>query len=134
MSNAKADVVINWIGHGPLRVQFDATREGVVVPQHLQHKVDLVFEIGLDMPRPIPDLKIDQDGISATLSFGGYGLIPCCIPWAAVFGVSSIVSDAVAVWLNDAPGEVQRRVLRVAGEEANKKLQRSRLKLVKGGE
>lgn len=134
MSNAKADVVINWIGHGPLRVQFDATREGVVVPRHLQGKVDLVFEIGLDMPRPIPDLKIDEDGISGTLSFGGYGLIYCYVPWAAVFGVSSIVSDAVAVWLNDAPGEVQRRVLHVAGEEANKKLQRSRLKLVKGGE
>lgn len=132
MSDTKADVVINWIGHGPLRVQFDTTREGVVVPRHLQGKIDVVFEIGLDLPISIPDLKIDEDGISATLSFGGYGLIPCFVPWAAVFGVSSIDSDAVAMWLNDAPGEIQRRILHAAGEEANKKLRRDRLKLVKG--
>lgn len=129
---SKADIVINWIGHGMVRVQFDATHEDVVVPLHLKKQVDVVFEIGLDLPRPIHDLKVDQVGISGTFSFAGYGNRFCSIPWGAVFGVCSAVSDAVAVWLNDAPGEVQRRVLRVAGEEANKKIQRSRLKLVKG--
>lgn len=132
MSNAKADVVINWIGHGPLCVQFDATREGVIVPGHLRDTIDLVLRIGLDLRPPISDLKVDEDGISGTFSFDECGLTFCFVPWAAVFAASSLVSDGVAVWLNDAPGEVQRRVLRVAGEEANKKLQRSRLKLVKG--
>lgn len=41
---------------------------------------------GLDMPVPIPDLRTDSRGISATLSFSG---TPCrtFVPWEAVVGV-----------------------------------------------
>jgi hypothetical protein len=45
-----------------------------------------VLSYGLDMPTPIPDLVVDERGISATLSFSR---TPCetFVPWEAVVGV-----------------------------------------------
>lgn len=45
-----------------------------------------VLTYGLDMPVPVPDLRVDYQGISATLSFSR---TPCLtfVPWGAVVGV-----------------------------------------------
>jgi hypothetical protein len=126
----KADVVLNWIPHGLVRVHFDARRLDVRVPRHLRKQANVVLEWGFNLPRPIVDLKIDQEAISGTLSFGGSTAF-CMLRWAAVFCVTSPTLDKVAVWLNDAPGEVQREVLERAGNAANKKIQRQRLRVVK---
>lgn len=130
---SKVDAVLNWIAHGPVRIRIDATRPGVVVPKHLRKSTDLSLDWGFDLPKPIPHMKIDAEAISGTLSFAGYGPVFCVVPWAAVFCVGSHVTNDVRVWLNDAPAEVQREVLRVAGEEANKKARRPALRLIKGG-
>lgn len=131
MSNEKADTVIAWLSDGIVRVHFDATRSDVAVPTHLRDQENCVFELGLCMPVPIPDLKVDQAGVAGTLSFSGIGSKRCFVPWAAVFCAVQVFPDRAKVWLNDAPGDVQRMVLNKAGEAANRKLQRSRLKLVK---
>jgi len=122
-----------WIPHGLVRVHFDATRDDVVVPKYLRTTVNLVFEWGHDMPKSISDMKIDHEAISGTLSFGPYGWIYCFVPWAAVFCVTSPALNAVGLWINDAPGEVQRDMLRSAGEKANEKLRRERFTVIKGG-
>jgi hypothetical protein len=129
MTSPKADAVINWISEGMVRVHFDASSPFANVPKHLRKRTNCVFELAYNMPLPISDLKIDQEGISGTLSFGGYGWLFCKVQWPAVFCVTQ--GDRVGVWLNDAPEDMQREILRVAGEEANKKLARSRLRLVK---
>jgi hypothetical protein len=48
----------------------------------------VTFEYGLDMPIQIPDLKVTDEGISATLSFNRTPC-PTFVPWEAVvrFGV-----------------------------------------------
>lgn len=131
MSNEKADIVIAWLADGNVLVHFDATRSDVAVPARLRNRESCIFEFGLHMPIPIPDLKVDQAGVAATLSFPGLAPKRCFVPWAAVFCVSQVSTTRVKVWLNDAPGDVQRAILNRAGEAANRKLQRSRLKLVK---
>jgi len=42
---------------------------------------------GLDMPKPIEDLQVDDTGIHATLSFGGLGWHKTFVPWEAVLGL-----------------------------------------------
>ena len=131
---AKVDIALLWIASGLIRVHFDATRsDHVLVPEYLRHHEDLIFEFGLDMPRPIPDLKIDRDGISGTLSFPT-GLVQwIIIHWEAVFAISSPCLNKVSVWWSDASPDVQRRMLEVAGDNANEKLRAKppRLGLVK---
>jgi hypothetical protein len=41
------------------------------------------LDFGLDMPRPIDDLEVSDDGIRATLSFSCEP-VPVFVPWAAV--------------------------------------------------
>ena len=44
------------------------------------------FEYGLNLPIPIDDLEITDDGIRATLSFSRCPY-PTFVPWAAVVGI-----------------------------------------------
>lgn len=134
MSSPKSDTVISWISNGIVRVHFDATYPDAIVPKHLRGQNNVALDWGFHLPLPIVDMKIDRDSIRGTLSFAGYGWAFCEAPWGAVFCVLSQSMNRVRVWLNDAPAEVQREVLRVAGEEANKKLGRQHLRLIKGGD
>ena len=60
--------------------------KGSLSPQSLAGKTQtLVY--GLDMPKPISDLVIDDAGIHATLSFGGLGWHKTFVPWEAVLGL-----------------------------------------------
>jgi hypothetical protein len=60
------------------------------IPDSVRPKPGLrtAFEYGLDMPIQIPDLKVTDEGISATLSFNRTPC-PTFVPWEAVvrFGV-----------------------------------------------
>lgn len=60
------------------------------VPDSVRPRPDktVTFEYGLDMPVQIPDLKVTDEGISATLSFNRTPC-PTFVPWEAVvrFGV-----------------------------------------------
>ena len=47
----------------------------------------------------IPDFCVDSKGIRASLSFGGVPFF-CDIPWDAVCGISSQITDEFFVWIN----------------------------------
>lgn len=140
MEPSKLDLALNWIAQGMLRVHCDARSKGAILPVHLRSCPDLILEWGLDLARPIRDLKIDHEGISGTLSFDVCLPMFCFLPWSCVYGLSSPVLEQAKVWLNDAPAHVQRELLGRAGERANEKLRQAqeretkpRLRLVKGG-
>lgn len=93
-------------------VHLDPRREGVVVPKHFIQQPQLVLQIGLNMPRPIPDLEVDDEGISCTLSFSGTPFW-CRMPWPSVFAL--VGSDGRSmVWPDDVPSEVAAAARRKA--------------------
>jgi len=74
------------------------------VPEHLKNEAHLVLQYGHDLPIPIPDLQVDEHGVSATLSFAR---VPwsTVIPWSAVYVVTSADGRGV-LYKEDVPGDV----------------------------
>lgn len=95
--------------YGSVFVHLDPRRPGVLVPARLRNQAQVVLQIGLDMPVPIPDLRVDEEGIFGTLSFKG---IPfsCFVPWDGVFAL--VGEDAKGmVWSKEMPSEVKEQWL-----------------------
>lgn len=87
--------------HYSVYVQLDGRKDGVIVPSHLRIP-QLSFQLGLNMkPIPIHDLKIDNNGFSATLAFDKTAF-KVFVPWNAVY---AIVGDSGIgnVWHMDMP-------------------------------
>lgn len=85
-------------------VHFDPRHPGVDVPPHLRGVPAQALRYGINMPNPIPDLRLEADGIRATLSFA---TVPTAtfIPWDAVF---AMVDDEGRgyLWRDSVPRDV----------------------------
>jgi stringent starvation protein B len=64
-------------------LHIDARATDLALPAHLIGKPQVLLQIGRNMPVPIPDLQITENGVSATLSFKGKPF-RCAVPWGAV--------------------------------------------------
>ncbi|MES1205812.1 MAG: hypothetical protein ABUS79_07725 [Pseudomonadota bacterium] len=58
------------------------------MPVHLKGEGHLVLQYGNDLPIPIPDLQVDEFGVTATLSFAR-APHHTVVPWSAVYVVAS---------------------------------------------
>ena len=85
-------------------VHLDPRQAGVVVPPWFKKQPQLVLQIGLNMPVPIPDLRLDDEGVSCTLSFNRSPFY-CVVPWASVFAMVGEDGRGM-VWPDDVPAEV----------------------------
>jgi hypothetical protein len=79
-----------------------------IVPARLRLQPQVVFQIGLDMPVPIPDLNIDDWGFRGTLSFAGKPFT-CAVPWQAVFALVG-EDQKGRVWAEDMPAPIAAEV------------------------
>jgi len=92
-----------------VQISLDARRSGVIVPPFLANESRLVLEVGSGMAIPIPDLMLDEEGVSATLSFNRKPF-KCKVPWTAIFSLEGIGPNSGASggrsWPHDMPPEV----------------------------
>lgn len=89
---------------GSVYVHLDPRRPGVRVPEQFEADPQLVLQIGYDFPNPIPDLEIDDDGISCTLSFSR-SPFHCVVPWSAVYALIDC-NKSITAWPVLAPPEL----------------------------
>lgn len=89
-------------------LHLDPRRDRVVVPAQFRHQPHLTLEIGLNMPVPIRDLDVSDDGISCTLSFNRSPFW-CRLPWSSMFAIVSVDHRGM-VWPEDVPSELADRV------------------------
>ncbi|MEM9188975.1 MAG: hypothetical protein AAGF12_07350 [Myxococcota bacterium] len=82
----------------------------VSVPRWLKNQPQLVLQIGLDMPIPIPDLRLDDDGLHGTLSFR-QSPFTCEVGWDAVFALVGEDGRGM-IWPEALPTEIAREVER----------------------
>ena len=85
-------------------VHLDPRQASVIVPPWFKKQPQLVLQIGLNMPVPIPDLRLDDEGMSCTLSFNRSPFC-CVVPWASVFAMVGEDGRGM-VWPDDVPAEV----------------------------
>jgi stringent starvation protein B len=100
----KKDAFLAFLKEGWVWVHLDARHPGVSVPAELAQNPRLVLQYGYNMPIPIPDLAVDERGITATLSFSR---MPhrTFVPWSAVYIVSCTDGRGV-VYFEDVPEDV----------------------------
>jgi stringent starvation protein B len=87
-------------------LHVDGRADGVELPEWLREPA-VKLQIGYDMPLPIPDLAIDDEGVRATLSFQRTPHL-CRIPWRAIFAISDLDGRG-AMFPDDVPPEVSAR-------------------------
>jgi stringent starvation protein B len=101
---AKKEVVLALLEQSTVYIHLDPRSDHVQVPPWFKRQPQLVLQIGLNMPVPIPDLNIDEGGISCTLSFSRQKHF-CQLPWSSIY---ALVGDdgRGMVWPEDIPPEV----------------------------
>ncbi len=82
-SPPKKDVALALLEESSMFIHLDPRRPDVLVPKGFMGQPQLVLQVGLNMAIPIPDLHIDEVGISCTLSFNRAPFW-CRIPWSAI--------------------------------------------------
>jgi len=69
----------------------------LVIPEYLKKDAEVVLEIGYNTAIPIPDLELESNGVSCTLSFNRTPQY-CFIPWESITGYGG---DAVTALLEE---------------------------------
>jgi stringent starvation protein B len=106
----KKDVATALLQGPSLYIHLDPRKPDVIVPQYFKKQPQLVLQVGLNMAIPIPDLKVEDDAITCTLSFSRKPFW-CRLPWTAVFALVGEDMKGM-VWPDEVPAEVaaQREV------------------------
>ena len=100
----KKEVALALLEGSSLFVHLDPRRPGVLVPKGFTGQHQLVLQVGLNMAIPIPDLKVDDVGVSCTLSFNRSPFW-CRLPWSAIYALVGEDGRGM-VWPDDVPQEV----------------------------
>lgn len=109
----KKEVALALLERSNVDVYLDPRAKGVVVPPQFRKEPRLILKIGLNMPVPIPDLRLDDESMSCTLSFNRAKFF-CVVPWQSVFAMVGDDGRGM-VWPDDVPQEL---AVRVEGEGA----------------
>jgi stringent starvation protein B len=112
----KKDVALALLERSSVHIHLDPRVSSVIVPSWFKNQPQLVLQIGLNMPVPINDLRLDDDGLSCTLSFNR-AAFHCVVPWTSVFAMVGDDGRGM-VWPEDLPPEVARQAQARAPQHA----------------
>jgi stringent starvation protein B len=116
---SKKDVVLALLQGPSVFVHLDPRKKGVVVPPKLRSQAQLVLQIGLNMAVSIPDLRVDDEGVSCTLSFSRSPFW-CALPWSAIYALVSEDGPGM-VWPDDVPPEVAAQMQAAVAKQTPKR-------------
>src|SRR4051812_22478028 len=128
----KKEVALALLEGPSLFVHLDPRRPGVLVPKWFTGQPQLVLQVGLNMAIPIPDLKVEEIGITCTLSFNRAPFW-CRLPWQAIYALVGEDGRGM-VWPDDVPHEVavqmQKQQQAAAPKQGQQKKPRAKLAAV----
>lgn len=104
----KKDVFIALLEGPSVFIHLDPRAPGVKVPAWFQKQPQLVLQVGLNMAVQIPDLRVEDDAISCTLSFSRQPFW-CYLPWPAVYALVGEDGRGM-IWHEDVPAEVAAKM------------------------
>ena len=105
----KKDVAMALLQGPSVFIHLDPRKPEVIVPPYFKKQPQLVLQVGLNMAIPIPDLKVDDDGVTCTLSFNRRQFW-CSLPWSAIYALVGEALDGEdmkgMLWPDDVPAEI----------------------------
>lgn len=117
----KKDVMLALLERSSVFIHLDPRPEEVRVPPWFKKQPQLVLQVGLNMAVRIPDLSVEDDAISCTLSFSRSPFF-CYLPLRHVFALVGEDGKGM-VWPDDVPKEVAaQQAERAAQEQARSRL------------
>lgn len=117
----KKDVMLALLERSSVFIHLDPRAEDVRVPPWFKKQPQLVLQVGLNMAVRIPDLSIEDDAVSCTLSFSRSPFF-CYVPFRTVFALVGEDGKGM-IWPNDVPKEVAaEQAARAAKEQAKARL------------
>jgi hypothetical protein len=102
---SKKEVMLALLDRAEARVHLDARHAEVRLPERFRSEPHLRLDYGYGFEPPIPDLTVDDLGISATLSFNRQPF-RTFVPWAAVYLIADFDGNG-AVWQEDIPADLK---------------------------
>ncbi len=102
---SKKEVMLALLERAEARVHLDARHDGVQLPERFRSEAHLRLDYGYGFQPPIPDLTIDDAGITATLSFNRQPF-KTFVPWSAVYLIADFDGNG-AVWQEDIPSDLR---------------------------
>ena len=100
----KKDVALALLQGPSLFIHLDPRKTEVMVPAYFKKQPQLVLQVGMNMAIPIPDLKVDDEGVSCTLSFNRRPFW-CRLPWTAIYALVGEDMKGM-IWPDEVPSEV----------------------------
>lgn len=101
-AQTKQDMLNHLLSQGDAMVCLDARQPDVDVPKQHKHNPMLNLVLNLGFRRPI---EADENGIYATLSFGGRPY-KCIIPFTAVWAMYDPQTNEGQVWEESIPQDI----------------------------
>ena len=101
----KKELLLALLTESVVQVHLDGRAQGVELPEWLRTESRVILDIGYDMPVPILDLEIDDQGFRCTLSFQRTPFL-CRVPWEAIYGIID-AEQRGAVYVEDMPPELR---------------------------
>ncbi len=101
----KKEVALALLERSSVFVHLDPRIAAVIVPLGFKKQPQLVLQVGLNMPVPIRDLHLDDDGMTCTLSFNRTPFF-CIVPWSSVYAIVGCDDGRGMIWPDDVPPEV----------------------------
>jgi hypothetical protein len=128
----KKEVALALLEGESLLIHLDPRRPGVLVPKHHAKQAQLVLQIGLNLQIRIPDLTIDDEGVTCTLSFNR---VPfwCRMPWASIYALVGPDGRGM-LWPDDVPPEVAEQMRAGRSTKSGAGKRRSKASLREAGE
>jgi stringent starvation protein B len=112
----KKEVCLALLEGPSVFLHIDPRKEGVAVPPWFKKQPQLVLQVGLNMAIPIPDLRVEDEGVTCTLSFNRSPFW-CKLPWDAIYALVGEDGRGM-IWPNDVPPEVASQMQKATQPEA----------------
>jgi len=107
VSEEKRKAALGILSYSWLTVHLRTNEDhsDLVIPAHLKRAKFIALQFGIDMPVPIPDMRVLPNAISGTLSYGGVSFWTS-VPWSVIYAMSD-QNGRGQVWPDDSPNAVR---------------------------
>lgn len=107
--HGKQTDLLDLLKMGQVNLHVNTRVQGVQIPDYLRPKETVCLTVGHNMPKPIPDLRVDEVGVFGTLHFPRTGDEYCALPWLAIYAL--IAGENARMYGRDVPPSVVTALL-----------------------